>query len=55
MGYNKPEESDVRVYSVRPLPPASAPRGAAQSVKLGKKAPSEMVKTKEIKHYEQER
>ena len=29
MGYNKPEESDVRVYSVRPLPPASRPRWAA--------------------------
>lgn len=29
--YNKPEETDVRVYSVRPLPPASRPRRAAWS------------------------
>ena len=32
MGYNKPEESDVRVYSVRPLPPVSLPRRAAESI-----------------------
>ena len=34
LDYNKPEEADVRVYSVHPLPPASQSRRAAETYSL---------------------
>ena len=40
----EPEEADVRVYSVRPLPPASRPRRAAESVVSYSKLVSELTK-----------
>ena len=42
--YTKPGEADVRVYSVRPLPPASRPRRAAESVVSYSKLVSELTK-----------
>ena len=44
VGYNKPEDADVRVYSVRPLSPASRPRRAAESVVSYSKLISELTK-----------
>jgi len=44
VGYNKPEDADVRVYSERPFPQASRPRRAAYSVVSYSKLVSELTK-----------